>query len=418
VVYLESEKILSRVVVYTLSDGYGNEPGDTTPAAFYGVRDFTIDLKTSTGWVQVASVTANTLAKRVLQFEPRAATAVRITVTAGAYYKSRLVELEAWGTPGSVASTNVAASSAGAFATASSSAGPGYLPGTAIDGVRTGAGWGAGGGWEDSTYNQFPDWLEVQFTGVRAIQRVVVYTLADSYGTEPTATTTANTYGVRDFLVEGWNGGSWSLLATVTGNTLARREVSFAPFNTQRIRITVLGGAYFKSRIVEVEAFGYAPQHIPANFAQPLLGTVATASSSAGTAYPASLVNDGVRTGASVAPHAGWWEDATYNAYPDWVELAMNLTISLQRVVVYTVSNSYGVEPDNTTSASVYGVRDFNVEAWSGSAWVRVATVTGNTLARRELVLPEVRASKLRVNVTNGAYFKSRIVEIEAWGHP
>ena len=62
---------------------------------------------------------------------------------------------------------------------------------------------------------------------------------------------------MRDFTVQGWDGSSWVVLATVVGNNLARRELAFDEFATDRIRVHVTAARYFKSRIVEIEAWGY-----------------------------------------------------------------------------------------------------------------------------------------------------------------
>jgi hypothetical protein len=43
--------------------------------------------------------------------------------------------------------------------------------------------------------------------------------------------------------------------------------------------------------------------------------------------------------------------------------------------------------------------------------------VSGNTLAKRDLTFPEFATDRIRISVTAAAYFKSRIVEIEAWGY-
>jgi hypothetical protein len=71
----------------------------------------------------------------------------------------------------------------------------------------------------------------------RAIDRVVVYSLQDAplSPTEPTDTMTFASFGATDFIVEGWNGTGWTTLATVTGNNLVKRTVTFDPFVTQRI---------------------------------------------------------------------------------------------------------------------------------------------------------------------------------------
>ena len=56
--------------------------------------------------------------------------------------------------------------------------------------------------------------------------------------------------------MQGWNGSGWVTLATVTGNNLVKRTVTFTPYATDRIRINVTNGLGNYSRATEVEAWG------------------------------------------------------------------------------------------------------------------------------------------------------------------
>ena len=153
------------------------------------------------------------------------------------------------------ASVNVARASAGAVASASSQL-AGYSAASTIDGNPTGP-WGNNGGWNDATGNTFPDWLQVTFNGQKTINRVVVFTLQDNYSSPspPTDAMTFSQYGVTAFSVQGWTGSAWSTLASVSGNNLVKRTVTFAPITTDRIRIQVTGALLSYSRIIEVEAW-------------------------------------------------------------------------------------------------------------------------------------------------------------------
>ena len=155
------------------------------------------------------------------------------------------------------ATTNVALASNGGVASASSTYSSGYAPSGAIDGERSGANWGNGGGWNDGTPNSFPDWLQVNFNGSKSIDHVVVYSVQDNYTSpvEPTDTMTFSLYGLVDFTVQGWDGASWITLATVNGNNLIKRTVTFSTYTTDRIRINVTNAVDGWSRITEVEAW-------------------------------------------------------------------------------------------------------------------------------------------------------------------
>src|SRR6185436_4065049 len=135
--------------------------------------------------------------------------------------------------------TNVALQSNGGLVIASSTYNSSYSPVGAINGDRKGLGWAAGGGWNDSTENSYPDWLEVDFNGTKSIQEIDVFTLQDNFSApiEPTPALTFSQYGVTDFQVQYWTGSQWLNLpgGTVTGNNLVWRKFSFCPVSTTGI---------------------------------------------------------------------------------------------------------------------------------------------------------------------------------------
>ena len=173
---------------------------------------------------------------------------------------SRVTELEAWtaSTTTTTTATNYALASNGGVPSASSVYSAAYPVAAINDGDERAARWGAGGGWNDGTASTFPDWVQVTLNGPKTIDRVVVFTLQDNYTqpVQPSDTMTFSQYGLTAFQVQGWNGSSWVTLGSVTGNNLVKRIVSFPPFTTDRIRISVMGALATWSRIVEVEAWG------------------------------------------------------------------------------------------------------------------------------------------------------------------
>jgi Bacterial Ig domain len=167
---------------------------------------------------------------------------------------------------------NVALAANGGTATASSTNSSGYAPAGAINGDRTGAPWGKGGGWNDGTPNVWPDWLEVAFSAPHAIGEVDVFSMQDNYRSpsEPTPTMTFTKYGLTDFEVQYWTGTAWAAIpgGTVTGNSLVWRQLLFAPITTSKIRVWVTGAVDKWTRITEVEAYtvatGAGLAHTPA----------------------------------------------------------------------------------------------------------------------------------------------------------
>jgi len=155
-------------------------------------------------------------------------------------------------------STNVALASAGAVASASSTYSAGYPASAINNNERAGLNPGNGGYWNDATPNAFPDWIQINFSGTKTVDYVVVYSLQDNYlnPVEPNDTQTFTFYGITGFAVKGWDGAAWVTLATVSGNNLVKRSVTFAAYTTDRIRINITGAVDWWSRLTEVEAWG------------------------------------------------------------------------------------------------------------------------------------------------------------------
>jgi hypothetical protein len=154
--------------------------------------------------------------------------------------------------------SNVALASNGAVASASSTISAAFPVSAVNNNERAGVNWGNGGGWNDGTGNAWPDWVQINFSGSKTINRAVVYTLQDNYANpiEPTDTMTFSLYGVTAFVVQGWTGRAWTTLATVSGNNLVKRSVNFSAFTTSRIRIRITSALTSFSRITEIEAWG------------------------------------------------------------------------------------------------------------------------------------------------------------------
>ena len=148
-------------------------------------------------------------------------------------------------------------------------------------------------------------------------------------------------------------------------------------------------------------------------------GAMAIVSSTAGPAFPASSLIDGDRAGHNWGAGGGW-RDADQNTYPDWAEIDLSGTSTIDHVVVYSIQDDPGspVEPTDTTTFSLYGTTDFNVQVWNGSAWTTVGSVTGNNLVKRTVSFAPVATTMIRVNVTASLSGWTRLTEIEVFGTP
>jgi hypothetical protein len=315
----------------------------------------------------------------------------------------------------------VALASNGGVASASSTYSAGYAASGAIDGRRSGAGWGVSGGWNDGTRRTFPDWLQVAFNGTKTIDHVVVYSLQDNYQNpvEPTDAMTFSLYGLTAFQVQGWNGSAWVTLGSVSGNNLVKRTVAFSPFTTDRVRINVTGSKDGNwSRIAEVEAWTATGTNGQMDVALAANGSTATASSTHTGGYAPAGAIDGVRSGAGWGVSGGW-NDATSKAFPDWLQVNFNAKRTIDHVVVYSVQDNYQypVEPTTTMTFTRYGLTSFDVQAWNGTAWVTLASVRGNNLVKRTVWFPAYATDRIRISVLASADAAwSRIAEVEAWG--
>jgi hypothetical protein len=152
------------------------------------------------------------------------------------------------------------------------------------------------------------------------------------------------------------------------------------------------------------------------NVALASAGTVASASSTYSSYYPVAAVNDNNRKGAG---SGGFWKDATSRVWPDWVQLAFPGSRTISKVIVYSVQNSYTapVEPTDTLTFSLYGLKAFDVQGWNGSAWVTLASVTANNLVKRTVTFAPYTTTKLRIVIGNASDGYARVNEIEAWGN-
>ncbi|HEV2883902.1 MAG TPA: DUF4214 domain-containing protein, partial [Pyrinomonadaceae bacterium] len=318
--------------------------------------------------------------------------------------------------------TNVALSSNGAIATASSTYSAAFPAASLNNGDRKGMNWGAGGNWNDATDNAFPDWVQIDFAGNKIISEINVVTLQDNFTapSEPTETMTFSNYGVTAFDVQWWNGSGWATVSggSVTGNNKVWRKFTFAGITTSKIRVLINNALAGSSRMVEVEAWGTtAPAYT--NVALSSNGAIVSASSTYSAAFPTASLNNGDRKGMNWGA-GGNWNDATDNAFPDWVQIDFAGNKIISEIDVVTLQDNFTApsEPTGTMTFNNYGVTAFEVQWWNGSAWATISggSVTGNNKVWRKFTFAGITTSKIRVLINNALAGSSRMVEVEAWG--
>jgi glucose/arabinose dehydrogenase len=419
---------ITEVSIFSVQDAY-TSPVEPTPAqtfSLYGLQDFEVQYWTGLAWQTVpgGSVTGNSLVWRRISFAAVTTSRVRVTVTRALDTWSRVAEIEVWGTPGA-ARANFALASRGGTANASSTHSIGYAPAGTINGDRRGQPWGGGAGWNDATPDAFPDSLEVQFGTARTIDEINVFSVQDNYTApaDPTPTMTFTLYGLQTFDVQYWTGTAWATVpgGAVTGNSLVWRQLTFAPLSTTAIRVTVHQALNQWSRITELEAWGPGTGTPPpgeVNVALASQGATALASSVHSSGYGVAGAINGDRRGTPWGGNAGW-NDATASAFPDWLEIRFAGSQTIDEIDVFSVQDNFTgpAEPTPTMTFTLYGLRDFQVEYWTGSAWAPIpgASVTGNTLVWRQFTFSPITTSRIRVFITQAADQWSRITEVEAW---
>ena len=107
---------------------------------------------------------------------------------------------------------------------------------------------------------------------------------------------------------------------------------------------------------------------------------VKTAASSSARQFHSHLVTDGVTTGRN------YWQDATRNEFPDWVEVELPQTETVSRTVVHTPNLS-----------------DYDVQVRVGAAWKVVDRIRGNTKSELTHRFAPVSTDCVRV-VVHGAH--------------
>jgi hypothetical protein len=147
-------------------------------------------------------------------------------------------------------------------------------------------------------------------------------------------------------------------------------------------------------------------------------GGTATASSTYSSGYaPAGAIN-GDRLGLNWGAGGGW-NDATPNVWPDWLELDFSGSQTINEVDVFSVQDNYASPstPTPTMTFTQYGLTDFQVQYWTGTAWATVpnGAISSNNLVWQQIAFPALTTSKIRIYVTGALNTWSRITEVEAY---
>jgi len=354
-------KTISEIDVFTVQDTFWAPSAPTAAMTFtqYGIRDFQVQYWNGSAWQTVpgGSVTNNTLVWRHFAFASVTTPRIRVLVSAALAGYSRITEVEAWdtgGAPSNLSPTvSVTAPAEGATFIAPAS--------TTVT---------ADAGDVDGT-----------------VVSVTFYAGVNQIGIDTTAP-----YSVP------WNNvaaGSYVLTAVALDDDGA--TTTSAPIN---VTVNPPGGGG------------------PANVAAAAAGAVATATSSYSTNFGPAATNNGDRRGINWGAGGGW-NDGTENVYPDMLQIEFAGTKTITEVDVFTVQDAYyaPAEPTAVMTFTQFGIRNFEVQYWNGSAWATIpgTAVVNNNLVWRKFTFAPISTPRIRIVVSSGSLGYSRITEVEAY---
>lgn len=293
------------------------------------------------------------------------------------YAGSRMLAIEDYGVGGSnptptpnPSRTNFALATNGAVISASSEI-SGFPAQAAINGDRKGLNWGSGGGWNDNTANTYPDAVQVNFSGTKAIDEINIFTLQDNYQSpvDPIENMTFSVWGTTDFEVQYWNGSNWLTApnGAISGNNKVWRKIIFSAIETNSIRLIVNNALQSHARITEIEAFGVTtnntvsppPSLPPASTPTPTPTLTPTPTPTPAPAVPSI---------ASVAP----------NADPTCLDITLNGVSGADSYNVKVLSTGYtinvtglsfpwcGLAPATYYEYQAQAVNQYGTSGWSG----------------------------------------------------
>jgi subtilisin family serine protease len=360
-VQFSEARTIEEIDVFTVQDSYA-APTEPTPGMTftkYGLQDFDVEYWTGSAWEAVpgGNVLNNTRVWRQFNFAPVTTTRVRVVVSRALASRSRIVEIEAYAVWGSV----------------------NQLPSVAITSPANGA------------------------TFERSSSVPLAVTASDADGSVSQV----------DFHANGVNVGS--VATGVSGVFTTTWTPSLAgTYSLEAVATDDRGGTKTSSPVTVT----IAPPPGRTNVALGANGGLATASSSFSSGFPAASVINGDRKGLNWGTGGGW-QDGTNGVWPDWVEVQFTGPRTIEEIDVFSVQDNYSSPGDPTPGMTFtkYGLQDFVVEYWTGSAWEPVpgGAVLNNTRVWRQFNFAPITTSRIRVFVTRALASRSRLVEVEVY---
>ena len=442
-------KTIDEIDIFTVQDVFTSpiEPTATQTFTKYGITAFDIQYWNGSAWVTVpgGSITGNNLVWRRITFPAVTTDRIRVQVNASLAGYSRIVEIEAYTTTGTVinnpptiiltspttGATFTAPAAINLTATAADDDGTvskvDFYNGATLLSSATTAPYRFT--WNNVAVGSY-SLTAVAYDNSGAITTSAAATVVvNSAITPPTITTTTLPGGVIGAAYSqtltasgGTTPYSWSVTGSLPSGLILDNGgvISGIP--------TTVGTATFTVQVTDKGGLT-ATQALSANVTSSIItrtnvalaanGGSATASTTySTTSYPVAALNNGDRKGLNWGAGGGW-NDATSGVYPDWAQITFNEPKTIDEVDVFTIQDVLAtpIEPTSSQTFTKYGITAFDIQYWNGSGWVTVpgGSITGNNLVWRRITFPAVTTDRIRVQVNASLAGYSRIVEIEAY---
>jgi len=225
--------------------------------------------------------------------------------------------------------------------------------------------------------NDGPQWMEVDLGGMYAIDQVVI---------------AQGLARIFNYKIEAWDGSDWVEITTGDGTGQLDVVASFSPVATDKVRFTALTGEFYL-KVFHMEVYGTPYVEPPATYENVALGKTATASKMVNPDH----LNDGEYT-----DHSRWFSNWFDDDGPQWMEIDLGTPHTVDQIVL---------------SQNLPRTEDWHAEVWDGSAWVQVASGTGETDYNVTATFAPVSTTKVRFTVTAGEYYL-KVYELEIYGAP
>ncbi|HET9370218.1 MAG TPA: Ig-like domain-containing protein [Vicinamibacterales bacterium] len=353
-------KTISEIDVFSVQDNYVS-PAEPTPSmtfTLYGLTTFDVQYWTGSAWQTVpgGAIADNNLVWRKVTFSPLTTDRIRVLVHSALNTWSRLTEVEAYGT---------------------STGGANSAPTVSLSAPAEGA----------------------EFTMPALVN--LAATAADSDGTIARVDFFADqTLLFSDFAAP--------YAFTWTNATAGSHVITAVAVDDDAASTTSA------ARTIVVN-----PPGAVTNVALATNGAIATASSTHSDGYMPAGAIDGDRRGDQWGSGGGW-NDGTPDVFPDSFEIHFGGTKTITEVDVFSVQDDYRSpsEPTETMTFTLYGLRTFDVQYWTGSAWIMFpgGTIVDNDLVWRKLTFAPVVTDRIRIVVHQALNTWSRIAEVEVYG--